>query len=125
MKKVTLNNLKKVIKVLKKDSLSGKKLEECIETLDSGYEELKKVQWHSEHAIIWEESDFEERAKETEELAAAVSKMKPKMIYDRKRFSYACKLMIQNHDCNNGITWETVDDYLDTYCVLPEEKLKR
>lgn len=37
--------------------------------------------------------------------------------YDKLKFAEALNDMIDNHDCNYGITWETVKDYLNNYCL--------
>ena len=36
--------------------------------------------------------------------------------YDSSKFADALDEMIDNHDANNGISWSTIDYYLDTYC---------
>ena len=41
----------------------------------------------------------------------------PKRLYDRSKFSLALERMDHDHDCNNGITWDTIDYYLDEYCL--------
>ena len=37
--------------------------------------------------------------------------------YDKSKFAETLNDMIDNHDCNYGITWETVKDYLDKFCL--------
>ena len=62
-------------------------------------------------AVRWCVEDFEQKASEVEEVEGFV-------IYDRSKFSEALDCMIENHDCNWGISWETLEHYLDDYCLL-------
>jgi len=41
--------------------------------------------------------------------------------YDPVKFQEALELMINKHDATIGITWDTIDFYLDEYCL--KEKL--
>ena len=82
--------------------------------------------------IIWGIDDFRSRAFEKEvdndeEWAANHQDYdinlldpadQPKLLYDRSKFSLALERMEHHHDCNNGITWDTIDYYLDEYCLL-------
>jgi len=43
-----------------------------------------------------------------------------KQVYDRDKFQYALDRMINKHDANIGITWETIHIYLDEYCIINE-----
>lgn len=63
--------------------------------------------------IYWHKDDFEHQAKENEEYAEENDE---KLEYDRSKFEYALDIMIDNHDANNGINWDTISDYLNTYC---------
>jgi len=38
-------------------------------------------------------------------------------VYDPDKFQYALEMMIHKHDAGIGITWDTVDIYLDEYCL--------
>lgn len=40
------------------------------------------------------------------------------LIYDRKKFSEILHMMVDNHDSNEGLTWATVESYLDDHCRL-------
>lgn len=42
------------------------------------------------------------------------------LIYDRKKFSEILHMMVDNHDSNEGITWSTVESYLDDHCRLTQ-----
>ena len=57
--------------------------------------------------IGWSVEDFRHRALEEDNS----------IIYDASKFQNALDIMIKEHDANIGITWETVDVYLNEYCV--------
>ena len=42
-------------------------------------------------------------------------------IYDESKFQEALDRMIHKHDASHGISWETVDFWLDKICLKPEE----
>lgn len=60
-------------------------------------------------AIIWTVADFEFKARELEREAIG-------SIYDRKTFEDTLVKMIENHNKEQGITWKTVEFYLNKYC---------
>lgn len=62
-------------------------------------------------AIIWTVAHFETRAQKKEKEAIG-------SIYDRKTFEGALVKMIENHHREEGISWATVDYYLDKYCKI-------
>ena len=37
-------------------------------------------------------------------------------VYDESKFEYALQRMIEKHEAEFGITWDTIDFYLDKYC---------
>lgn len=78
-------------------------------------EEQKLVQDHRNgyRGVYWHKDDFEHQAKENEEYAEEDGE---ELEYDRSKFEYALDIMIEQHDCNLGITWDTISDYLNTYC---------
>ena len=65
-------------------------------------------------AAWWCVDDFEQRAKELEGLFQ-------KKLYDRNKFKQALQAMMGRHDCNLGISWDTLDAYLDEYCFIGAE----
>ena len=67
-------------------------------------------------AIYWCVEDFEHQAAMYEEQTGEEGE-----VYDRSQFKDALNRMISNYDCNHGISWETVDYYLDEYCRFPEK----
>jgi hypothetical protein len=68
--------------------------------------------------VFWNILDFEASAREKEELEGME-------IYDRNLFPKALDTMIEKHDATNGITWDTVDFWLDELCKLPETSAKQ
>lgn len=69
--------------------------------------ELMKLE---ETCIQWSVDDFKSRAidykgDDWEEY------------YDKNKFKQALAEMIYRHDAENGITWDTIDYYLDYMCV--------
>lgn len=74
------------------------------------------VEDYCKRSISWSIFDFIQRAKERE------GKKKWKKVYSRYKFQETLELMIQKHDCTIGITWDTIDFYLDEYCKIKEEE---
>lgn len=91
---------------------------------DDGPVWTNKPEYPSIIKIEWGVDDFESRASENEEYADdmkegnRVEGEATELIYDRTKFPEALNIMDQNHDCNIGITWDTIDEYLDEYCKL-------
>jgi hypothetical protein len=65
--------------------------------------------------VFWHIDDFESKAQGIEENNGG------KKMYDREQFEYALDQMIYKHDCEYGITWYSVDYYLNEYCCLSDE----
>ena len=42
-------------------------------------------------------------------------------IYDKTKFQNTLDIMINKHDANIGITWETIDYYLNEHCIKETE----
>jgi hypothetical protein len=68
--------------------------------------------------ITWSIEDFESKAVENEENEQEEGQDERPILYDRSKFSLALKKMENFYDCNNGITWESVDWYLNEYCQI-------
>ena len=64
---------------------------------------------HLETAIIWKVEHFEQKAKVLEQESG-------KKLYDRNRFEKALYEMIKNHNRDEGISWLTVEYYLNAFC---------
>lgn len=62
--------------------------------------------------IAWCVEDFEARAEEIEE------RREQGQIFDRSKFPETLYKMMNRHDANIGITWETIDCYLEEDCLL-------
>ena len=69
--------------------------------------------------VYWHIDDFEARAIEKEEQDLKEYTPRP-VLYDRIRFEESLLAMISDHDCNIGITWDTIDYYLNEYCLIEE-----
>ena len=72
-------------------------------------------------SLVWGIGDFEGKAQELEEIypdnGDQYTDENP-MLYDRSKFGEALQLMERRHDCNYGVTWETVEYFLNEYCRL-------
>ncbi len=68
-------------------------------------------EYPDEISIKWGVADFEDRASSREANNRHLK-------YNRSKFPHALSEMGRLHDCNNGITWDTVDYFLDEYCNL-------
>ena len=69
------------------------------------------------YAIWWAVDDLEQQAETYEEQGGD----EIGSIYDRSKFKDTLERMMREHDCNHGISWETMDYYLDEYCRFPEK----
>lgn len=65
--------------------------------------------------ISWCVDDFESHAEHIEN-----EHHDGKQVYDRDKFQYALDRMIDKHDATIGINWETIQIYLDEYCIINE-----
>lgn len=76
---------------------------------------------HTSISISWSTLDLESKAQELEEVnldnGETYTEENPQR-YDRSKFADALQLMERHHDCELGITWYTVQHYLDEYCKL-------
>lgn len=61
--------------------------------------------------IGWSVEDFKYQASNQEDPS----------IYDETKFKDALDTMINKHDASIGITWKTIDIYLDNYCIKETE----
>lgn len=71
------------------------------------------------YTMGWTVEDFEHRAAELEKDTEG-----GKPLYDTNKFEGALHSMVDNHDANLGITWNTIDFWLDEMCLLEEEDNK-
>lgn len=68
-----------------------------------------------QRAVVWSPEDFELEARSVEDE-------KIEILYDRDRFHAAIRYMIEDHNADIGITWQTVREYLNRYCLLDNNK---
>ena len=59
-------------------------------------------------SVSWSVEDFSERARQNEGETW-------ELIYNEKLFQETLEIMISQHDATIGITWDTIDVYLE-YC---------
>jgi hypothetical protein len=78
---------------------------------------LQEAKEFRAQSIAWSVEDFESQAQINEEANG-------RKLYDRDQFEYALELMIRKHDANIGISWYTIEYYLDEYCMLKEEEIE-
>ena len=114
MKKL-INKLEKAINIFESELLSAKEYNVALKLLKEVKEELPDIH---ENCIQWSIYDFESRAKETEEMEAEVNESEIIQRYDRTKFELALSNMVRKHDATLGITWDTIDYYLDEYCLI-------
>ena len=65
-------------------------------------------------AIAWSEEDFESQAIQN------TNETDWREYYNEKMFGIALERMIRKHDASIGITWDTIDYYLDEYCKIKD-----
>ena len=66
--------------------------------------------WWCVDDMRWVAKDFEDR-----------NDAKRGTYYDYDKIPGIFRYMMYKHDCTNGITWETIDIYLNQYCVKDKE----
>jgi hypothetical protein len=80
-----------------------------------------KPEYPNSISLKWNIEDFESRAQEKEEvfpdMGDEYSDENP-MLYDRSKFPMALSELERRHDCNYGVTWETIDYLLDEECLI-------
>ena len=64
----------------------------------------------------WSVEDFEQRAYALEEGLESKG-----AVYDRSKFKLALAEMVRNFDAEIGLTWDTVDFWLDEICRLEKK----
>jgi hypothetical protein len=80
--------------------------------LEEEFEQYKK------HSISWSIEDFETQA-------ANRCDGEWKNVYDETKFEETLENMIRHHDAIIGITWDTIDYYLEEYCRKPEKEKEK
>jgi hypothetical protein len=83
----------------------------CDDITDEIKEELlKDFDELVSNAIFWSVNDFEEIANEI------IAEDNDDIQFDENKYEEALKKMIHDHNAKYGITWDTIHDYLVTYC---------
>ena len=72
----------------------------------------------AQKCIRWDEEDFEMRAKDR--IDDGEEQGVWDQYYNKDMFSIALEKMISSHNANYGITWDTIDCYMDDYCKIKE-----
>lgn len=95
-----------------KDYIFGDGMMKVISEVKSNYTE----DWKS---VSWDVLDFESRARELwnlhlEDYPHALNWQD---VYDKDKFEDALSMMIMKHDATLGISWDTVDFWLDELCL--------
>ena len=67
----------------------------------------EEIQQYKRESIRWSISDFKQQANNSENPE----------YYDLSKFPGALELMIEEHDADVGITWDTIQSYLDDHCL--------
>lgn len=77
----------------------------------------------SKRCIIWGVDDFISQAEERWNFTKDsfgdiyINATKWQDIYDEAEFEYALEKMIDKHDAEYGISWESINFYLDEFCL--------
>ena len=66
-------------------------------------------------SVTWSVEDFEGRAEEKKGENW-------RDFYDETKFEDALESMIHHHDAEYGITWDSIDYYLDEMCIKKKEE---
>lgn len=109
-------------------SISLKELEEMVISFPSNFDlvkqellnKIKQVKLEyvdRDTSVSWSIEDFEHRAEETWTLHERPSAISWEDVYDKDEFEHALISMVNNHDASLGICWDTIDYYLDSYCL--------
>ena len=91
---------------------------------------LRLLEEFKKRSIIWDVEDFENWARDIESRESEedfwdtdIDVPEKFKLYDRSKFEQAFLTMIRRHDCTIGITWDTIEFYLDEYCKISTRKI--
>ena len=82
-------------------------------------EKINVLEEQLSRSVTWSVEDFEQQAVEIER-ACSPYRFAYKLLYDRSKFPMALREMIRRHDASIGITWDTVEFWLNELCVKDE-----
>jgi len=105
--------------------------DEIIIGMKEGPDAMIKFLEPGQACVVWSVEDFESQAKNRWEnfttdtvvngkvawKASHPNATKMEDVYDPEKFEYALHSMVERHDAEYGITWDTVDIYLDDHCM--------
>lgn len=74
-------------------------------------DEIDELAEKLERSVTWSVDDFKHLADQN-----------PDVEYDEDIFDEALDSMINSHDASIGITWDTIQSYLDDYCLKITEE---
>jgi hypothetical protein len=118
---------RKTVEALFDIDTENNSLEVCmnydVEELENAYIKLQQeFNQYKKESAQWSIEDFAEMACQKEGVyynGEDPSTLKGKLkIYDPDKFQAALENMIAHHDAEIGITWDTIDAYLDNDCRL-------
>jgi len=78
-------------------------------------DKVKSLEADLQNSVTWTVEDFEFRARMLESYDERFC------VYNRDKFEDALKTMFYNHDLDQGITWFTIDFWLDEMCRFDRE----
>ena len=105
-----MNSLDKLEEMINSFPLHfGKKLQQNL--LSTLKEARLEEEEYKARSVSWSILDFEGRAKD-------LAGKNWKEVYNPELFQDALHKMIKNHDCCDGITWNTIDFYLNYLCKI-------
>ena len=89
------------------------------------FEKAKEYQEEEDkRSIVWSVNDFISQAEKRWDIVAFLPTASKyhhatcwQDVYDETKFQNALYEMIDRHDAEYGITWETINFYLDEYCL--------
>jgi len=76
-------------------------------------DKVESLEADLQNSVTWSVEDFAYRASELESYD---DRIRLSEIYDPDKFEDALKTMIRKHDAGTGITWDTIDFWLDEMC---------
>jgi hypothetical protein len=83
-----------------------------VDEIDIMKHNLEKLDQKLKRSVTWSVEDFEYVAQYREKQMNVGYGY-----YDRSRFDYALQEMIRHHDAEIGITWISIETYLDDLCI--------
>lgn len=112
---MNIQEAKAHLTILKSDVLTGQELNSAIDFFEKFIDEVKE---YKDTSIQWSIKDFKYQAEISNNYKLTT---KREIIeYDESKFKAALHRMIDRHDANLGITWDTINIYLNEMCLEEE-----